>query len=83
MGASVVRSLGVVLCTATVSQHRRRDGGEGAKTDRRSEATVRRWGIGSPELPVQVDNLHLRGSREARANQEHTQVENPCYAITG
>ena len=40
MGASVVRSLGVVLCTATVSQHRRRDGDDGAKTDRRSEADM-------------------------------------------
>ena len=40
MGASAAISLGVVLCTVTVSQHRRRDGGDGAKTDTRSEADM-------------------------------------------
>jgi len=76
MGASVGTSLGVVLCTTPVSRRRRRDGGDGAKTDSRSaadmqraagrmpDANVRRWGTGSPE---------------PSANQQDAQVENLRY----
>jgi hypothetical protein len=58
---SAAESLGVVLCTTTVSRSRRRDGGESARNAWRSAvgierveprmggASVRRRGVGSPE----------------------------------
>jgi len=57
MEASAARESGAVLCTATVSRSRRRDGGDGAKASERPAT-----GMGSPESSAnqegtQVDNL--------------------------
>ena len=67
LSTSAAESLGVVLCTTTVSQSRRRDGGEGAKAARRSAvgierveprmggASVRRRSVGRPEAARLAD----------------------------
>jgi|GEM_PF-5823722 len=49
LSTSAAESLGVVLCTTTVSRSRRRDGGEGARNAWRSAVGIERAEGRSPQ----------------------------------